>query len=81
MSGFQNVGSRSFGYCSRIQLVLANPENVLLDWDLGNLGARSVPQAVCFVCQAVPEKFLQCGGVHCPARKMLCKSSAMVWCS
>lgn len=65
MSGFKDVGSRSFGSCCGIQLVLAHPANGLLDWDLGNLEARSVPQVVCFVCQAIPEKFLQCGELHC----------------
>lgn len=34
---------------------------------MGNLEAWEMPRALCHVFQAIPEQFLECGRVHCPA--------------
>ena len=50
-----------------IRLVPAHSKDARSDWDLGNLGARLTPWALCFNHQGVPEQFLWCVRVHFPA--------------
>lgn len=50
-----------------IVVVAARPTDAQLDWDLGNLEARSTPRGVCHIPQAIPEAFLICCGAHCPS--------------
>ena len=45
----------------------AHPTDAQLDWDLGNLEAKSTPQTRGCAPQTSPEPFLLCGTAHYPA--------------
>ena len=47
----------------------AHLQDAWLDWDLGNLEAKSTPWTPGCVPQTIPEPFLQCGMVRYPAKK------------
>ena len=47
----------------------AHPTDDQLEWDLGNLEAKSTPQTCCYAPQTIPEPFLLCGTTCYPAER------------